>query len=71
MKKAYSMYYFFFLLGLVFMIAVAFVIFVDMKIYITVIVFALILAIGLIKVAISLSNGTLEQRAKLYTECVE
>lgn len=71
MKKTYSIYYFFFLLGLVFMLATLFVIFVDIKTYIAVLIFALLLVIGLIKIALSMTDGTMEQRAKIFTECVK
>lgn len=71
MKKTYSVYYFFFLLGLVFMITGVFVVLANVKIYIVVIIFALLLVIGLIKVALIMANGTIEQRAEIFTTCVK
>ena len=70
MKKPKSIYFFFFLFGIVSMLIAMTVIFVDSStyIYLSLVVFGIIAT--LVVVSIKLSNGTYEQRAKRFKECL-
>lgn len=69
MKKMSSVYIFFFLMGLIVMLGVVFLMVLESSQYIFLAVIAFGVITILIKMAINLSNGTLEQRARIFTEC--
>lgn len=69
MKKMNSVYFFFFLLGLIIMLGVVFMMVLESSQYIFLAVIAFAVIAVLMKTAINLSNGTLEQRTRVFKEC--
>lgn len=71
MKKMNPVYIFVFLLGLIMMLGVVFLMILESNDYIFLAVIAFGIIAVLIKIAIGLSSGTLEQRAKIFKECIK
>jgi hypothetical protein len=70
-KKIKPIYFFVFSLGIVGMIVALSILFVGDSNHVFFIVIGVAIAAVLIKVSIDLSNGTLEQRTKIFKECVK
>ena len=71
MKRMNPMYIFFFLLGLIIMLGVVFMMILESSKYIFLAVIAFGIIAVLIKIAINISDGTMEQRAKVFVPCVK
>jgi len=71
MKQIKPIYFFFFSLGIVGMIVALSILFVGNSNNVFFIVIGVAIAAVLIKASISISNGTLEQRTRIFKECVK